>query len=74
MVMRIKNIPNTIAATNTVFIFPSPGTKVMASEGRSHTASMISSNPKILPNIKPKKVEKIPAVPIIAAKSIFFSL
>ena len=68
MVVRIKNIPNTMATTKTVFIFPSPGTKIIDSTGLNHTASITSSKPKILPNIKPKKVEKIPAIPIMAAR------
>ena len=34
---------------------------LILSTGRSHRAGMTSSNPKILPNIRPKNVEKTPA-------------
>ena len=74
MVTRMRNIPKTMATTKIVFICPSPGTSVIASTGLSHRASMVCSKPKILPNIKPKKVEKIPAVPIIAPSVTCFHL
>ena len=74
MVSRIRNMPKTIATMKTVFMLPRPGTLVMASTGRSHMGSSTSSNPKMQPSMKPKKVEKIPAVPMMAARSIFLNL
>ena len=50
------------------------GTFIMASIGLNHTGSIISSNPKTLPNMKPKNVEKIPAQLMIPARSICLNL
>ena len=67
-------IPKPIAIINTVFSFPIKGTFIMASIGLNHTGSIISSNPKTLPNMKPKNVEKIPAQLMIPARSICLNL
>ena len=67
-------MPKPMATINTVFSFPIKGMVVILSTGRSHRAGMTSSNPKILPNIRPKNVEKTPAQLMIPARSICFSL
>lgn len=54
--------------------FSDKGMVVILFTGRSHRAGMTSSNPKILPNIRPKNVEKTPAQLMIPARSICFSL
>ena len=67
---KISPIPKPMATINTVFSFPINGTFIMAFIGRSHIGFRISSNPKKLPNINPKKVEKTPAQLMIPARSI----
>ena len=67
-------MPKTIAHTRTVLMDPTPGSVTIASRGLSQTASMTSSNPKILPNMKPKNVEDIPASAMIPARSMCLNL
>ena len=67
-------MPKPMATINTVFSFPIKGMVVILSTGLSHRAGMTSSNPKILPNIRPKKVEKTPAQLMIPARSICLNL
>ena len=62
---------NATATINTVFSLPRNGSVVIWSIGRIHNGSMMSSNPKILPNINPKIVENTPAVAIIPASGAF---
>ena len=73
MVIRIMPIPMAMATTNTVFNMPINGRLVMAFAGLNHRGSIISSNPKMLPNRKPKIVEKKPQQERIAARFIFLN-
>ena len=70
---RMIPIPMATAATNTVFSLPMKGRFVMASWGLSHTASMISSNPKTLPKSSPNMVENTPQQEMIPARRIFLN-
>ena len=67
----MRAIPKATATMNTVFSLPTKGRVVIWSMGRSHSGSIISSNPKTLPNINPKMVEKIPAVAMIPARGAY---
>ena len=72
MVKTIMPMPKATVITNTVFNRPINGKVVIACPGRIHAASIISSNPKILPKKKPKIVEKNPQQLTMAARLIFF--
>ena len=74
IVTRVRNIPKTIAHTRIVLIEPTPGSVIISSRGLSQSAGMTSSNPKILPNMNPNIVEKIPAIEMIPARSLCFFL
>ena len=72
--MRMINIPNPIAITNTAFSLPTSGTSIIWFIGFSHMALSTSSKPKKLPYINPKKTENTPAQLMIPARSIFLVL
>lgn len=73
IVKRTIPMPRAIATTNTVFKFPINGSCIIASFGLSQSGSMMSSNPKMLPNRKPKIVEQKPQQEMMAARLIFFA-